>query len=188
MEISRSEAIKILDDLVKNRNLTKHMYCVEATMRFYAKLFNTDEEKWAIAGLLHDADWEAYPDEHPAKIVEILISMNAEEDIIQAIASHGNNSEKYGNRFQERKTLLDKTLFACDELSGFVVAVALVRPGRLTDLNPKSVIKKLKDKSFAAQVSREDIYQGAEEIGIELKEHIANIISAIKTIEAEIFD
>ena len=182
MKITREQALEVLDELIKNENLKKHMYCVEAGMRFYAKEFGEDEEKWGLAGLLHDADWEKYPKEHPGKIIEKLKEIGVDEDIIYAISSHGNSGD-YGDNhfdFQPRKSLMDKALFAVDELSGFVIACALVRPDKLDSLKPKSVKKKLKDKKFAAQVSREDIYQGVEELSIELDEHIENIIEVLK--------
>ena len=183
---SRSEAVKILDDMVPNANLKKHMYCVEAVMRALAKKYQEDEEKWGIAGLLHDADWEKYPDEHPKVIIKKLREMGVEEEIVRAIASHGDNSEKYGERFEKRESLMDRALFASDEVSGFVIACALVRPNKLDDLEAKSVVKKLKDKSFAAQVSREDIRNGAEELGVDLSEHIQLVIETLRRIKKEL--
>lgn len=185
--MTREEAIAILDEMVANENLKKHMYCVEASMRSYAKKFNEDEDKWGLAGLLHDADWEKYPEEHPKVIVERLKTKSIDENIINAIASHGNNNEQYGwDRFEQRKSLFDRTLFAVDELSGFIIACALVRPDKLDGLKAKSVKKKLKDKRFAAQVSRDDIYQGAEELGIELDEHINFVIASLDSIRSEL--
>lgn len=185
---SREEALEILNDMVPNENLRKHMYCVEAVMRAYAQKFGEDEEKWGIAGLLHDADWEKHPDVHPKMIVEKLTEMGVDEDLVHAIAAHGNNSEQYGERFEPRESLMDKAIFASDEISGFVVACSLVRPNGISDLKPKSVKKKLKDKGFAAQVSRDDIYDGAEELGVDLTEHIQFVIDAIKEIQDEIFN
>jgi len=172
--------------MVPNANLKKHMYCVEAVMRALAKKYQEDEEKWGIAGLLHDADWEKYPDEHPKVIIKKLREMGVEEEIVRAIASHGDNSEKYGERFEKRESLMDRALFASDEVSGFVIACALVRPNKLDDLEAKSVVKKLKDKSFAAQVSREDIRNGAEELGVDLSEHIQLVIETLRRIKKEL--
>ena len=180
---TRDKALEILDEMIENENLKKHMYAVEAVVKAYAKKFNKDEKKWAIAALLHDADWEKHPKVHPSKIVEKLKEMNIDQAIIQAIASHGNNSEKYPtNKFTKRKSLLDKTLYACDELSGFIVACALVRPTKLEGMKVSSVKKKLKDKSFAANVSRDEIYEGAEDLGIELDKHIEFVIKAMQGI------
>lgn len=179
---TREEAIKILDGMVKNENLKKHMYCVEACMRAYAKKFGEDEDKWGITGLLHDADWESYPNEHPKIIVQKLRDMKMDEDMAHAIASHGDDVEG-GTRFEKRESLLDKALFACDELSGFIVAAALVRPDKLNGMEAKSILKKLKDKRFAANVNRDDIRKGAEELGVDLKEHIEFCIKAIAAIQ-----
>lgn len=183
---TRDEAIKILDEMVENANLKQHMYCVEACMKAYAKKFGEDENKWGITGLLHDSDWEKYPDIHPGEIVKKLREMGVDEDICRAIAGHGNNSETEPARFEERKELIDKALFACDELAGFIVACARVRPTKLEGLEAKSVKKKLKDKAFAANVSRDDITQGAEELGVDLSEHVAFCIEAIKGIESNL--
>lgn len=180
MKLTREDALQILDDWVKNDALKYHMYTVEAVVRAYARKFGEDEEKWGLAALLHDADWEKYPDVHPQEIVSKLKEIGEDEEIIQAIASHGNNGEEYGNRFTERTSLLDKVLFACDELTGFIVAVSKVRPEGFSGMNAKSIKKKLKNKAFAAQVSREDINQGAEELGIDLSEHILFVIKALQ--------
>ncbi|KXK26959.1 MAG: hypothetical protein TR69_WS6001000983 [candidate division WS6 bacterium OLB20] len=184
---TREQAHSILENWVENINLRKHMYCVEAAMRAYAEKYGEDADKWGIAGLLHDADWEKYPDEHPAQIVAKLSAEGVDEELVHAIASHGNNSEQYGERFAERSTLIDRALFACDELCGFIVACSLVRPSGIDDLAPKSAKKKLKDKAFAAQVSRDDIYQGAEELGVDLTEHIQFVIDAIRGVKDRVF-
>lgn len=184
--MNRDEAIKILDEWVTKDFSRKHMLAVEACMRAYAKKFGENEDKWSLAGLLHDADWDSFSDEHPKKIVELL-KEKGEEEVAQAVASHGNNSEEYGkDRFTERKSQMDKTLFACDEITGFIMAVSYVRPNGLSDLKPKSVKKKLKDKNFAAQVSREEIYEGAEELGIEFDEHLLFVIEAMKGIRDQL--
>jgi len=183
MNLSYEQANEMLNEKVGNINLRKHMYCVEACMRAYAKKFGQDEEKWAITGLLHDADYEKYPAEHPKVIVQQLRKMGVDEEIAHAIASHGNLREgEEASRFEKRESQLDKVLFAVDELSGFVVACALVRPDKLNGLEAKSVKKKLKDKSFAAKVNRDDIYQGIEELGVNIDEHIAFVVNAIQGI------
>lgn len=184
---TREQALKLLDEYVDNTNLKRHMYCVEASMRACARKFNQNEDEWGITGLLHDTDWEKHPNEHPKVITAKLRETGVDESICHAIASHGNNSAEMGeDRFEIRESLLDKALFACDEISGFVVACALPRPNKLDDLEPKSVMKKLKDKAFAAQVSRSDITEGAEELGVDLNEHIKLVIEAIRGIKSEI--
>ncbi len=177
--MNREEALSIVQKYVKNPNLVKHMLAVEAAMRFYARKFNEDEEKWAVTGLLHDFDWEIHPtmEEHPSAGEPILRELGVPEDIIRAIQSHATHTGI------TRETLMEKALFACDEVTGLVTAVALVRPSRaLYDLKPKSVKKKWKDRSFAAGVNREEIEQGAEEMGVDLREHVANIILAMDEI------
>lgn len=149
----RQDAYNLLIEWTKSESLIKHMLAVEAAMRFYAKKFTEDEEKWAIAGLLHDFDYEKYPDykDHPFKGAEVLKEKGYPQDIIDAILGHGNHTGT------PRTSLMAKTLFAVDELCGFITACAYVRPDKLNGLEAKSVKKKLKDKSFAAKVSREDI-------------------------------
>lgn len=187
MNLSYEQANEMLNEQVANVNLRKHMYCVEACMREYAKKFGQDEEKWAIAGLLHDADYEKFPTEHPKVLVKQLREMGVDEGIAHAIASHGNLREgEEENRFEKRESQLDKVLFAVDELSGFVIACALVRPDKLNGLEAKSVKKKLKDKSFAAKVNRDDIYQGVEELGVDMDEHIDFVIKAIQEISSKL--
>jgi len=183
--MTREEALKILDQWVTKPFSRKHMLAVEACMRAYAKKFGEDEEKWGLSGLLHDADWDSFPDEHPAKIVELL-KEKGEPEMAQAIASHGNNSPAYGNRFSERKELMDKALYACDEITGFVMAVSYVRPNGMSDLEVSSVKKKLKDKGFAAQVNREEIYEGAELLGVPFDQHLAFVIDSMKTIQDQL--
>ena len=176
----REEALKLLDSYVDSVNLKKHMLAVEAAMRFYAGKFNADPDKWGLAGLLHDADWEKHPDEHPKVIVKDLTERGVDPEIVHAISCHGNN---FGI---ERISQLDHALFACDEITGMITAVALVRPTRLEGLEVASVKKRMKDKSFAAGVNREDVMQGAAEIGTSLDEHIINVISAMQGIRAEL--
>lgn len=182
-----TQANQMLEEMVANVNLRKHMYCVEACMRAYAKKFGEDEEKWAITGLLHDADYEKFPNDHPKVIVKQLREMGVDEGIVHAIASHGNLREgEEKSRFEKRESLMDKALFAVDELSGFVIACALVRPDKLDTLEPKSVKKRLKDKTFAAKVNREDIFQGVEELNVDMDEHIAFVITALRGIKTKL--
>lgn len=177
--MNRDDALAIVKQYVKNPNLVKHMLAVEAAMRFYARKFGEDEEKWAVAGLLHDFDWEIHPtmEEHPLAGEPILKEHDVPEDIIHAVLSHANHTGI------PRETLMEKALFACDEITGLITAVALVRPSRaLYDLKVKSVKKKWKDKSFASGANREEIELGAEEFGIDLWEHVANVIRAMDSI------
>lgn len=156
---------------------------VEACMRAYARKFGEDEDRWAIVGLIHDFDYEKYPtaEEHPFKGNEILKERGWPEDIRRAIMSHADYSGV------PRESLMEKALFACDELAGFITAVALVKPGKsLAEVDAKSVRKKMKDKAFARSVSREDIKKGAQELGVELEEHIAFCIEALKPVAAEL--
>jgi putative nucleotidyltransferase with HDIG domain len=181
--MNRDDALAIVNEYVKNPNLVKHMLAVESAMRFYARKFGEDEEKWAVAGLLHDFDWEIHPtmEEHPLAGEPILREHGVPEDIIHAILSHANHTGI------PRETLMEKVLFACDEVTGLITAVALVRPSRaLYDLKVKSVKKKWKDKSFAAGANRKEIEQGAEELGIDLWEHVANVIKAMDSIAEEL--
>ena len=177
--MNRDEAFTIVNEFVKNPNLVKHMLAVEAAMRFYARRFGEDEEKWAVTGLLHDFDWEIHPtmEEHPLAGEPILRERGVPEDIIHAVLSHSDHTGV------PRETLMEKTLYACDELTGLITAVALVRPSRaLYDLKPKSVKKKWKDRSFAAGANREEMERGAQELGIELWEHVGNVIEAMNII------
>ena len=177
--ISRTEARIILADLTKNQSLLRHMRTVELVMEAYSKKLNEDPEEWAITGLLHDADYEAYPEVHPNVIVQKLRDMN-EEKIAHAISAH------YTKWNVSYDTTLDKALLACDELTGFIVACAQVRPDGISTLEPKSVIKKLKDKGFAAKVERDEVYKGAELFGVDLTEHIAFIIEVLKNNKQEL--
>ena len=157
--------------MVPNANLKKHMYCVEAVMRALAKKYQEDEEKWGIAGLLHDADWEKYPADHCRVIIEELEKRNIDPDIIHCIASHG--PKIFG---VEPENTMDKMIYAIDELSGFIHAAALIRPTLYEGLEVKSVLKRLKTPSFAAQVSREDITDALSRIDVTLEELIRFII------------
>ncbi|HVO74440.1 MAG TPA: HDIG domain-containing protein [Ignavibacteriaceae bacterium] len=165
----RSYCLSILKEYTKSESLLKHAYSVEACVRAYAKKFGEDEDYWGNVALLHDFDYEMFPtaEEHPFKGSEILKEKGFDEKFRNAILSHANYSGV------QRDTILRKILFACDELAGFLTAVAYVRPSKsIAEVEVKSVRKKLKDKAFARSVSREDIYKGAEEIGIPLDEHI----------------
>jgi len=159
------------------------MLAVEAALRAYAGKFAEDEEKWAIVGLLHDFDYERWPNppDHPLKGAEILAEHGYPEDVIYAIKSHADYLPDC-----PRISLLDKTLYACDELAGFCTAVAKMRPEGIQGMKTKSVCKKMKQKSFAAAVSREDIVRGAEDLGVELNEHIQFVIDAMASIAGEL--
>lgn len=177
--MDRSEARAILTSMTTSVSLLRHMRTIELVMEAYAKKFNEDENEWAIAGLLHDADYEAFPEKHPGIIVDKLNEMG-EHKIAHAISAH------YTKWNVSYDTLLDKALLACDELTGFVVACCQVRPEGVSTLEPKSVIKKLKDKGFAAKVERDEVYKGVEMMGIDLKEHIAFIIEVLKQNKEEL--
>src|SRR5688500_8733132 len=177
----RDEALALLREWVENENLRKHMLAVEAAVRHYARLRGRDEESWGLAGLLHDLDWEKHPEEHPLKAVAELRARGYPEEVLHAILAH--RAELTG---VQPETELDKVLFACDELAGLVHAVCLVRPTGIDDLTPKSVTKKLKDKAFAAGVSREDVERGVQLIGLERSEHIQNVIEGMRARAAEL--
>ncbi len=181
--MTRDEAYQLLTEYTKKENLIKHALAVEAAMRAYARKFGEDEEAWGVVGLLHDFDYEVYPslEDHPFKGAEILRQKGFPEEWVEAILGHAEHTGV------PRKTLMAKTLFAVDELCGFITAVALVRPDKkLESVKVKSVKKKLKDKAFARQVSREDIRKGAEELGVDLDEHIAFVLEAMKGIAPQL--
>jgi putative nucleotidyltransferase with HDIG domain len=171
-----TDALNLMREYTKNDALRKHMYAVEAAMRAYARKFGEDEEKWAIVGILHDFDYEMYPTipDHPLKGSEILKSKGYPDDIRNSILGHASFSNV------PRELQMAKILYACDELCGFITAVAVIRPNKIADLEVSSVKKKLKDKSFAKNVSREDIDLGVKELGVPLDEHIRFIIEAMK--------
>ena len=156
--------------------LRRHMLSVEIAMRAYAEKYGEDVEKWGIVGLLHDFDYERYPNlpDHPLEGSKILAEKGYPDDMIYAIKSHAAEATNC-----PRVSLMDKALFACDELSGFITAVALVRPSGIEGMKPKSVRKKMKQKSFAEKVNRDDIVNGAEELGVDLNEHIQFVIDAM---------
>lgn len=171
------DALILMHEYVKNEALRKHMYAVEAAMRVYARKFGEDEEEWAITGLLHDFDFERFPiiPEHTAKGAEILRNQGWPEEIVLAILGHASYSGV------PRSTRMAKTLFACDELCGFIAAVAIIRPNKIRDLEFPSVKKKMKTTAFAKNINREDIEQGAKELGIPLDDHIDTVIKAMKS-------
>jgi putative nucleotidyltransferase with HDIG domain len=181
--MNRSEALEIVHEYIQNDNLIRHMLAVEAAMRFYAEKYEQDVETWGITGLLHDFDWEIHPtlDDHPQAGAPILRSRGVPEEIVRGVLSHADHT---GVR---RESLMEKALYACDEVTGLIVAVALVRPSRsLYDLTAKSVKKKWKDRSFAAGANREEITQAVEEFGVPLWEHVDNVILAMRRIAPEI--
>lgn len=181
--MNRDQALAIVNEFVENENLIRHMLAVEAAMRFYADKFGEDENTWGITGLLHDFDWEIHPtlEQHPQAGAPILRERGVPEEIVRAILSHADHTGI------PRQTRMEKALFACDEITGLIVAVALVRPSHsLEDLKVKSVKKKWKDRSFAAGANREEIAQAAEEFGIDLWEHVDNVIQAMRRVGPEL--
>ncbi|MFQ5511734.1 MAG: HD domain-containing protein [Candidatus Krumholzibacteriia bacterium] len=173
----RERALALLEEYTKNDSLIKHALAVEAAMRHYARRFGEDESLWGVVGLLHDFDYDRYPslDDHPFKGAEILRSLGYDELLVRAILSHADHTGV------TRESALEKTLFAVDELCGLLTAVALVRPSkRIADVAVKSVKKKMKDKGFARSVNRDDIRRGPESLGVELDEHIANVLDAMR--------
>jgi putative nucleotidyltransferase with HDIG domain len=182
VEPTREQAWATLTRYTKSESLLRHALAVEASTRFYARLLGEDEERWGVAALLHDFDYEMHPtlDKHPQDGAPILREEGYPEDVIRAILSHAEHLAL------PRETALEKHLFACDELSGFVHACGLVRPAGLEGLEPKSVKKKLKQPSFAAGVHRDEVYAGAELIGRELDEHIANVVAALQPISKDL--
>jgi putative nucleotidyltransferase with HDIG domain len=180
---NRDEAWALLCEYTQSESLRKHALAVEAVMRAYARKQAEDQDKWGLAGLLHDFDYERYPNapDHPLKGSEILREKGYPEDLRRAILGH---AEYTG---VPRDSLLAKVLFACDELTGFVTAVALVKPNKsIFEVEPRSVLKKLKDKAFARSVNRNDILNGAVELGVDLNDHIAFVIDSLKPIAREI--
>jgi len=181
--ITRDQALSILHEHVKSESLIRHSLAVETCVAAYARHYGEDENKWSVTALLHDFDWEIHPaaPDHPMKGEAILEARGVPADVRRAILSHANYSGV------SRDSLLEKTLFACDELSGFIGAIALVKPSRkVADVEVSSVRKKMKDKAFAKSVSREDIVNGAAEMGIELDKHIAFCIEAMQARAAEL--
>jgi putative nucleotidyltransferase with HDIG domain len=182
MSKNRADAWETLTRYTKSEALLRHALAVEASTASYAPRFGGDEEQWRVAALLHDFDYEIHPtlDKHPQDGAPILRDEGYPEDVIDAILSHANHLSV------PRDSPLKRSLFACDELSGFVHACGLVRPTGLEGLEPKSVKKKLKQPSFAAGVHREDVYKGAEELGVELDDHIRTVVEALRPIASEL--
>jgi putative nucleotidyltransferase with HDIG domain len=177
MHLNREVAFALLNEYVQDPGLVRHMQCVEFAMRAYARKHGADEEIWGIVGLLHDFDYERWPDppDHPLKGSEILRGKGYPDEVIYAILSHADYLPEY-----PRVHLIDKALYACDELAGFITATALVRPGGITDMTASSVKKKMKSKGFARTVNRDDIVRGAADFGVDLTEHIQFVIDALK--------
>jgi putative nucleotidyltransferase with HDIG domain len=175
--MNRDDAWQLLNEYTKSDSLLKHAMAVEAAVRGYARKFGDDEDAWGVVGLLHDFDYERWPTpaDHPFRGCEILREKGYPEWVVRAILSHADYSGV------ARESLLEKTLWACDEMAGFITASALVRPGKsVLDLEPSSVLKRMKDKAFARAVNRDDLRKGAEDLGLPLDEHIANVIAFIR--------
>ena len=175
--LTREAAWQLLTEYTQNDNLRKHALAVEAAVRFYARRFGEDEEAWSAVALLHDFDYERYPtlEDHPFRGAEILREKGYPEWVIRAVLSHADHTGV------ARESRLEHTLFACDEMAGFVTAASLVRPSKsVLDLEASSVVKRMKDKAFARAVSREDLKKGAEELGLPLNEHISNVIAGMR--------
>jgi putative nucleotidyltransferase with HDIG domain len=181
--MTREDAWALLCEYTKSPGLRKHGLAVEAAMRAYARKYGEDEEKWAIVGLLHDFDYEIHPtlDQHPQEGAKILRQRGYPEDVIYAVLCHADHLDL------ERKSLMDKAIYAVDELTGLITAVALVKPNKtLAEVDVPSVRKKMKDKAFARSVNRDDIVKGAAALGIDLDEHIAFVIEAMKPAAEEL--
>lgn len=183
MNMDRNQAWGLLCEYTQSESLRKHMLAVEACMRAYARKFGEDEDKWGITGLLHDLDYERNPtpEAHPFVAAGLLEALNYPEDVIRAILSHADYSGV------KRESRMEKTLYACDEIAGFITASALVKPNKsLAECEAKSVRKKMKDKAFARSVNRDDIINGAADLGVDLEEHIAFCIEAMRGIAGEL--
>ena len=181
--MNRSEALAIVHEYIKNENLVRHMLAVEAALRFYAAKYGQDQELWGMAGLLHDFDWEIHPtlENHPQAGAPLLRQLGVPEEIVRAVLSHADHTGV------PRQTALEKALYACDEITGLITAVALVRPSRsLDDLEVSSVKKKWKDRAFAAGADRAEIARAAEEFGVDLWEHVGNVIQAMRGIAPDL--
>ena len=177
MGLSRSDAWALMTEYTQGESLRKHMMAVEAAVRGYARQFGEDEEDWGVVALLHDFDYERYPtqENHPYRGVEVLKARGYPEWVTRAILSHADYSGV------PRESRLEKTLYACDEMSGFITAASLVRPSKsILDLEASSVIKRMKDKAFARAVSRDDLRKGAEELGLPLDQHVTNVIAFMR--------
>ena len=177
MQLSRDDAFSLMSEWTVSESLRKHMLAVEAAVRGYARMWSEPEEDWAVVALLHDFDYERYPDpkDHPFRGVEVLQAKGYPEWVTRAILSHADYSGV------PRESRLEHALYACDEMSGFVTAAALVRPSKsVMDLEAASVMKRMKDKAFARAVNRDDLRRGADEIGLPLDQHIANVITFMR--------
>ena len=183
-DIDRQKVLVDLSQYVKGDMLMRHLLAVEASMRAYARRFGEDEERWGIAGLVHDFDWEIVPsvEQHPQYGAAILRGLGYPDDIVRAVLTHGDHPN--GEHLNvKRETLMEHMVFACDELSGFIRAVTLVRPNKsLDEVTPRSVIRKMKDKAFARDVNRDDIVKGAAEAGLDFEEHIAFVIDSLRPV------
>ncbi len=181
--MARDDDLALVREYTSSESLVRHMLAVEAAMRAYARRFGEDEEQWGCVGLLHDFDYERWPDppDHPLQGAAILTARGYADDVIYAIKSHADYLADC-----PRVSLMDKALYACDELCGFLSACALVRPARLRGLTPKSVRKKMKQASFAAAINRDDMRKGAEDLGVDLDEHIAFVIAALQPLAEEL--
>ncbi|MBN2550107.1 MAG: HDIG domain-containing protein [Anaerolineales bacterium] len=181
--MNRSEALAIVNQYIRNENLVRHMLAVEAAMRFYAEKYGEDIETWGMTGLLHDFDWEIHPtlEQHPQAGAPLLAQHNVPAAIIRAVLSHADHTGV------PRQSRMEKALYACDEITGLITAVALVRPSRsLYDLEVSSIKKKWKDRSFAAGANRDEITRAAEEFGLPLWEHVENVIQAMRRIAPQL--
>ena len=181
--MTRHDGWALLTEFTRGDGLRKHARAVETAMRAYARQYGEDLDEWGLAGMLHDFDYEMHPKapHHPMKGAEILLARGVPDRVVYAVLAHADYSG------MPRGSRLDRALYACDELSGFVHAVALVRPGRvIAGLEPSSVRKKLKDKAFARTVNRDDVYRGATELGVELDEHIAFVVAALTGVASEL--
>ena len=177
--MTRAEADQILHHYTQSESLLRHARSVSFVMEAYAEKFGESAEKWAVTGLLHDADYEKYPEQHPNIIVQLL-NEKGEKEIAHAISAH---YTKWGVQYD---SILDKALLACDELTGFIIACSHVRPDKINGMKAKSVTKKLKDKSFAAKVERDEVYKGTDLLGVDLNEHINFIISVLQQHQDEL--
>ena len=181
--MNREDALNIINDYIENQNLVRHMLAVEAAMRFYAEKLGEDVEMWGVSGLLHDFDWEIHPtlEQHPQDGAPILREKGVDEVIVRAILSHAEHTGL------PRETRMEKALYACDEITGLITAVALVRPSKsIHDVKVKSVKKKWKNLAFAAGANREEMEAAAEDFGVELWQHVGNVVTAMQGIAGEI--
>jgi putative nucleotidyltransferase with HDIG domain len=179
---SREDALALVHEHVQSESLRRHMYSVEAACRAYARRFGEDEELFGLAGLVHDFDYERFPDEHPLPGVAILRERGYPDEVVHAVQAH------YAARTGvQPESVLDRTLCACDEVTGLVTAAALVRPSKsVMDLEAKSVLKKFKDRAFAAGVDREEVQHATERLGVDLKDHVQFVIEAMRTVAPEL--